>query len=133
MDERWQRVLTCTDYYDGPLKGVADVDGVPHIYDRQFDSLEDDHSDLFTLTKPEPDLQALLLESWQMWLGWDVAYKRGDVGIDTHPALSSIQTWYKELELAIEAALERRTSKSFVMRGVFKTEGGGWRVRWSKV
>jgi len=29
----WDRVHTVNDYYDGPRRGIADVDGVPYIYE----------------------------------------------------------------------------------------------------
>lgn len=43
----WDRVYTINDYYDGPRLGIADVDGVPHIYEAEFDYSSDEYGDAY--------------------------------------------------------------------------------------
>jgi hypothetical protein len=41
------RVYTLNDYYDGPRIGIADVDGVPHVYEAEFDHSSDEYGDTY--------------------------------------------------------------------------------------
>ncbi len=33
---KWERVYTVNDYHDGPILGVADFNGTPHIYKAEW-------------------------------------------------------------------------------------------------
>jgi len=39
-------VFTVNDYWDGPLKGIANFQGKPHFYERIVDSPSDDYADM---------------------------------------------------------------------------------------
>lgn len=43
----WDRVHTINEYYDGPRLGLADVDGVPHIHEAEFDHSSEEYGDTF--------------------------------------------------------------------------------------
>ena len=83
----WDRVHTVNEYYDGPRLGIADVDGVPHIYEAEFDHSSDEYGNTYFVSPVDESLLALVLEDWEIWLRWDLAFKRGDVSVESHPAL----------------------------------------------
>ena len=66
----WDRVYTVNDYYDGPRLGIADVDGVPHIYEAEFDYSSDEYGDTYFVSPVDEGLLALVLEDWEIWLRW---------------------------------------------------------------
>jgi hypothetical protein len=37
----YERVHTMTDYYDGPRKGLANFEGMPHLYEAEWDDQAD--------------------------------------------------------------------------------------------
>ena len=59
---KFDRVLTVNDYRDGPRRGVAELDGVPHIYEAEFDDNGEGYGDTYFLSPIEPALLALVLE-----------------------------------------------------------------------
>ena len=95
------RVLTINDYYDGPRLGVAELDGVSHIYEAEFDHSSDDYGDMYFLSPIDPALLTLVLEDWAIWLRWQAAHKRNEIAVDTHPALPGERARHEELEAAI--------------------------------
>src|SRR5258708_2685808 len=86
----WDRVHTVNDYYDGPRLGIADVDGVPHIYEAEFDYSTDEFGDTYFVSPVDENLMALVLEDWEIWLRWNSAFKRGNASAETHPACLKI-------------------------------------------
>lgn len=97
----WDRVHTINDYYDGPRLGIADLDGIPHIYEAEFDHSTDEYGDTYWLAPVDDDLLTLVLENEEIWLRWDAAFKRGDVPHATHPALPEDRERHEALKLAI--------------------------------
>ena len=81
----WDRVYTVNEYYDGPRLGIADVDGVPHIYQAEFDHSSDDYGDTFFVSPVDESLLVLVLEDWEIWLRWHSAFKRGEASVESHP------------------------------------------------
>jgi len=64
----WDRVHTVNGYYDGPRLGIADVDGVPHIYEAEFDHSSDEYGDTYFVSPVDESLLALVLEDWEIWV-----------------------------------------------------------------
>ena len=95
------RVLTVNDYYDGPRLGVAELDGLPHVYESEFDHNADEYRNTYFLSPIAPDLLALVLEGWEIWLRWESAYKRGITTLETHPALPEDRARHDELKRVI--------------------------------
>jgi hypothetical protein len=83
----WDRVHTVNDYYDGPRRGIADVDGVPHIYEAEFDYSSDEFGDTYFASPVDENLFALVMEDWEIWLRWDSARKQGDASIEIQHCL----------------------------------------------
>ena len=101
-----ERVLTVNHFYDCPRLGVAEWNGVPHIFESEFDYQFDEYSDTFLLSPIEPELLAMVLENWAISCRWNAAFKRGEVTIESHPALPVDRARYEELQRAIGQRLK---------------------------
>ena len=135
----FERVHTMTDYYDGPRGGIADYEGQPHLYESIFNDV-DGYTDIFQLSPVPPDLFALALEDWQIWLRWETAFHNGQTSRDTHPALPADRNRHDELEpilmdrLVIDASNCLSAHAEFRVRDVPEWSGRGFRpleVKWS--
>lgn len=100
-DSTWDRVHTINDYFDGPLLGVADVLGKPHIYQRPFDEGTDEYFNFFLVAPIDADLLRLVLDDWMIWLRWHEAFNKGETTLDTHPALTSDRNQHESIKLAM--------------------------------
>ena len=128
----WDRVYTVNDYYDGPRLGIADVDGVPHIYEAEFDHSSDEYGDTFFVSPVDESLFALVLEDWEIWLRWDSAFKRGEASVESHPALSEDRARHEALKIAIGDRLRVDRAQAKYMRARFQTspKNGRTIVEW---
>lgn len=95
------RVLTINDYYDGPRLGIAEVNGVPHIYEAEFDHSSDDYGDTYFVSPVDPELVSLVLEDYAIFSRWAAAFKRKEVTVESHPALPLERPRHEELVAAI--------------------------------
>jgi len=98
-------VFTVTDYWDGPLNGIANFLGKPHFYERIFDSASDDYSDMYRLTPIDEPTFRLAMEDWEIWCRWELAFHTGRAKMDSHPALPEDVARYEELKRALGDAL----------------------------
>jgi hypothetical protein len=123
----WDRVYTVHDYYDGPRLGIADVDGVPHIYEAEFDHSTDEYGDTFFVSPVDESLLALALEDWEIWLRWHSASKRNEAPAKSHPALPEDRERHEALKIAIGDRLRVDRAQAKYMRARFETspQGGG--------
>lgn len=133
----WERVYTVNEYYDGPRRGVADFRGKPHIYESKFDDIEDEYANRFLLMEIEPELFELVLEGWAIWLRWHAAYQRGDVSLDTHPALPEDRMRYDALKQRVDNRLRVEPGKAAATAAAeFRSLTKGWdrfEVQWRAV
>ena len=127
----WDRVYTINDYYDGPRLGIADVDGVPHIYEAEFDYSSDEYGDAYFVSAIDEGLFALVLEDWEIWLRWDSAFKRGEVSVQSHPALPEDRERHEILKIAIGDRLRVDRAQSRYMKARFGASNGETIVEWS--
>jgi hypothetical protein len=128
----WDRVHTVNDYYDGPRLGIADVDAVPHIYEAEFDHSSEEYSDTYFVSPVDEGLLALVLEDWEIWLRWDSAFKRGEVSIESHPALPEDRERQEVLKIAIGDRLKVDRAQARYMKARFgiSPRSGGTIVEW---
>lgn len=129
------RVLTVNDYYDGPRLGIAEVRGVPHIYEAEFDHSSDEYGDTYFVSPVEPELLAFILEDWEIWLRWQAAHKRGDVSLESHPALPAERHRHEVLKSAIGTRLtsDPGNRSYFKAKFSFSEPGAAWQgtyVEW---
>jgi hypothetical protein len=128
------RVLTIDVWHDGPRLGVAEFFGVPHIYEAEFDHSSDDYGDTHFLSPIEPELLALVLENWAIWLRWEAAFKQGTVGQETHPALADEQQRHEALKLLIGPRMASDPQCRRHARAKFEYNGmDGTTVEWMDV
>ena len=116
---KFDRVLTVNDYRDGPRRGVAELDGVPHIYEAEFESNGDGYGDTYFLSPIEPALLALVLEDWAIWRRWEAAFRRGETPAHTHPALPAERERHEALASAIGDRLRVDPERCRYVRGRF--------------
>jgi hypothetical protein len=127
----WDRVYTIDAYYDGPELGVAGYRGRPHIYQRQFDLVEDEYTDRFLLSPIAPDLLSWVQERWEIWLRWNSAYRQGKVDVKTHPALPENHQRYAELTKLIGDRFKPDNQHGFSKWARFRRRGDGeLEVQW---
>jgi hypothetical protein len=136
----FETVHTCTDWYDGPRRGVADLGGVPHLFESQWADGEYLDNDTYLLTPIDLETLALALEDWAIWQRWVTAFHRGEATRDTHPALPADRPRHDELDrllaarLMIDPGRSVRKFATFHVREDPAWSGYGWRplaVEWS--
>jgi len=131
----WERVYTVNDFWDGPRLGVADVFGRPHIYASPFNEAKDDFDDFYVVSPIGPELLALVLEDWDIWIRWSDAFHRGEASQETHPALPENRARHEELKALIGTRLRTNPSACRNLKAEFRSVGLGWNgmeVQWSE-
>lgn len=99
-----ERVHTMTDWYDGPRRGIADVNSRPHLYVSCWTYIDSDEDDVFLLSPISEEVFQLALEDWQIWERWSIAHRNGEVTAETHPCLP----YERERHLAVGQELKDR-------------------------
>lgn len=141
LETGFERVHTMTDYYDGPRRGIADFEGVPHLYVSEWDDGADIDANTFKLSPVEPRVLALALEAWAIWRRWETALHEGRTTAKTHPALPEERSRSDELEQILERELKIDEHNYVRVQGDFKPlddpawSGLGWRplqVHWTR-
>jgi hypothetical protein len=134
-----ETVHTCTDWYDGPRRGIADFQGQPHVFESEWRDGEDMDADTFLLVPVDAETVRLAREDWAIWRRWETAFHQGRAGLDTHPALPEDRPRHEELRrllegrLAVDPAGAVRKAAEFRGRRDPDWSGYGFRpleVRW---
>ena len=120
MDTVFEVVHTMTDWYDGPVRGVADYRGRPHLYEAEWDDVRDEFGPRFRLSPIDDVTRDLALEDWAIWLRWDVAFKAGATDQSTHPALPSERARHEELQAELATRLVLDPARAFIVCGEFR-------------
>ncbi len=128
-------IFTVDEYYDGPISGVTELNGKPHIYQCIFDENEDEYSQRYYLQQIPQDIFTLKLEQWELWLKWVAAFKKGEVTTDTHPVLPEDSKRNKELDKLTIEATTINIDLCEIMRAEFivptkPSWASTWQVRW---
>src|SRR4051812_10340081 len=119
MSGNFETVYTVTDWYDGPREGIANFNGVPHLYQSQFDATTDDWSDTYLLVPVDEETFHLAMEEWAIWKRWEQVFYEGRATQEAHPALPEDRHRYEELQrllagrLAIDASQAVRAIAEF--------------------
>ena len=135
-----ERVHTVDDYYDGPLTGIADFDGKPHRYTREFDEAADAHTDIFRLVAVSEPIFKLSIEKAHIFDRWREAYQGGTTSIEAHPALPLERARYSELQKAIDTYFANAEADIFRAKGRFilvrpdqRDSPQGFEVEWLRL
>jgi hypothetical protein len=124
MNDDYERVHTVTDYYDGPIAGVADFRGAPHLFAAVWDDQEEEYGPVFRLTPLASNTFNLLMEDWQIWRRWEHAFQTGVTTVETHPALPGERARHDELRRQIDAQLKSPVGPEVRIRGEFVPDPG---------
>jgi hypothetical protein len=84
------------EWWDGPRRGLVDVDGAPHYFqchDVDFSVARDE----FFVWQVDETMVALEREQWTNFVAWNIAYEAGVAGIERHPGHGGIDPRYDEL------------------------------------
>jgi hypothetical protein len=99
----YERVIAVWNWHDGPRTGVADYDGRPHHFSCEFDEQEDEYSNTYLLSPVDEQALSLVHESQAIWQQWELAFHRGEVTLQTHPALPGQNPRFAELHEILDS------------------------------
>ena len=99
-----ERVLVENEWYDGPRAGVGNVGGVPHRFTSLFDAEADEYLSTFLVWPLEPEIVALEVEQWCIYVEWNVLYEAGKVDTASHPGHGGQSPRWDELEILLKAS-----------------------------
>src|SRR5436853_6070351 len=94
----YEPVYTVTEYYDGPRRGIADYQGMPHVYESRWSDIDTDGPDTFLVMPVSQDALKLALEDWAIFQRWEAAFRENQTGAETCPALPTDAARHAELE-----------------------------------
>ena len=116
----FEPVLTVRDWWDCPRAGVAEVDGKPHLYISTWDEAADDWSEIYTLTPLDQDTLTLVLEDYEIWRRWRLAFDAGKVALDSGPALPEDRLRLDQLRQIVQPLFEGAIAPTSRARPVFR-------------
>jgi hypothetical protein len=116
----YEPVLTVHDWWDGPRAGVANFGGKPHLYISSWDDAADDWSEVFTLAPLDQDTLRLVLEDYEIWRRWRLAFDAGQVAADSGPALPEDKPRSAELKEILQPLFKGTVAPSAHARPSFR-------------
>ncbi len=137
----FEAVHTVTDYWDGPVEGIADFCGRPHRFQCRYDAEAEEYSKVFELRPLDEETFRLALEDWSIWLRWEAAFRHGEASLDSHPALPADRGRHDELKATLDERLRGpaagevvRAFGHFRRRGAMPGRGVVWdlEVVWTR-
>jgi len=129
------RVLTVDEFRDAPRRGVAELHGVPHIYEAEFDHSGEGYGDTYFLSPIERGLLALVLQERAIRQRRDLAVARGDAPPECGPSLPEDRPRLEAIRHLVGARVRvdpencRYYSAKFRPRDP-EVAPGGWLVEW---
>jgi hypothetical protein len=117
---KWEPVIALYSYYDGPRSGVAMCSGEPCVFESEFSEVEDNYTNRFFVMSIDRGLVPLIQEGWEIWLRWCHAFHRGEVTIETHPALEQDRSRNDEIQMAIGHRLTIVRDGARLMKAKFR-------------
>jgi hypothetical protein len=138
----FEDVFAITDYFDHPLRGVANFDGLPHGYELLFDDQRGEYEvDLYDLRPIDDDTYQLALEYREIWIRWQEAWLAGKVALDRQTALPEDRARHAELAQLLDGRLAALSGAAIRARARFRhrdnpADGSrkpGLEVQWTPV
>jgi hypothetical protein len=130
--QRWEKVHTISRYWNGPILGVADIDDVPHLYEKIFSEEEDDCVGLYRVMPIDQQLYGLLMERWSIFVRWRMACDQSK-----YPALPEDRDRYGLLDQGIGDREKPHSDHSRLLGARFKRTSSGrfhvlaqWEAQW---
>ncbi len=119
----YEYVFTVIEYYDGPRKGVANLQEKPHFFECILDETTNDYTEMFYLTPLDSHSFQLAIEDWEIWRRWESAFLKGDADTGTHPALSHEAMRRAELKVILDKVLVTEPMRAIQRIGKFEVLG----------
>jgi hypothetical protein len=92
---KYEKIITIHNWWDGPLQGVANYKGTPHIYNR---TLNEKYEEIFLITPLVNESYELIIEGYEIWKRWVVAFEEGLAPLNSHPCLPNERERYYEIK-----------------------------------
>jgi hypothetical protein len=115
-----ENVYAVWDYWNGVRSGFADFCGAPHYFEAEWSDADDDYLPSFSLKRVDRHTMELVLEAWQVFRTWEIAFHRGMVPLNTHPALSGQNGRAAELSTEIVRILKTSEVAASGVLGTFE-------------
>lgn len=119
----YEIVFTVTDYYDGPVRGIANYQGRPHFFESTFDESKEEYSDLYQLTPLEERTFLMAMEDWEIWRRRESALHAGKADVSSHPALPEDRARHEELAKTLDQELVTNPRRTRQQLGKFEVLG----------
>lgn len=116
----FERVHTITDWHDGPRRGVATVNGRPHVFESCWSDIDSDDDDVFVLSPISGEVFSAAIEDREIWTRWEAAYKNGKTTMETHPALPEDRVRHAALAIILSERLVIDERQQFAATAVFR-------------
>ena len=120
MDRVFEPVLAVYGWWDRPRAGVAQFRGTPHVYRSLWDEEADDWSEIYTLSPVDENTLSLILEDYEIWRRWRLAFDAGKVDLKSGPALPEDQRRSAELKQVVPSFLQRAAAPITRARAEFR-------------
>ena len=117
-----EKVYIENDWYDGPRKGIADFNGIPHRFISNFDDVQD-QDDSFCLFPVSAQELALEIEQWNIFVEWNKLYESGKVNTDSHPGQGHINQRWDEIEKILSDKRDQVPDNAMLTYATFKSNG----------
>ena len=114
-----EKVYVENDWYDGPRKGVADLNGVPHRFIAHFNE-EKGYEDTFSLFPISPDILNLEIEQWKIFTDWNDKYEAGKADTDSHPGHGEINIRWDEIDRMLQSSRNVLPESALIAKATFR-------------
>ena len=119
----YEYVFAVIDYYDGPRKGVANLQRKPHFFECIFDEATEDYTEEFFLTPLDFEGFQAAKDDWEIWRRWESAFHEGETDIGTHPSLPHEAIRHAELKVILDKILVTDPLRAVRRIGQFEVRG----------
>jgi hypothetical protein len=101
-----ERVREIWDFYDGPRRGIAEFNGIPHYFECVFDESADEYSSLFRLFPVSEEFLQYAARNWAIWKSWEARFHRGLVSAESHPGHGKLDAEYDRLRAWLDTEVK---------------------------
>jgi hypothetical protein len=102
----YERVYQISQYEDGPIAGVADLQGHPHFFEKEFDESIDGYLESYRLSPVAPETASLAAERKRIEEPWWIAHYGGQQPDGDHRVMPADLPRFLELERLLAERLQ---------------------------
>ena len=134
-----EHVYVELEWHDGPVAGVADVNGVPHRFKLRFDEASDGYSSLFDIWPIDDERLRLEIEQWRLFVDWNDSHESGQAATASHPAHGGINVRWDEIQAVLRTDRDAVPADAKTAYGQvawmdrdrrYDTNGPDYSIRW---